>query len=137
MTTGVADYQLSTSTRLSVQLAGWAAILWGVLSVTRIPLTGEADMPMWTDPATDIASFYSSQDFGTSFVIGIAMAVVGWSLIGVGWIAAVAQFGVNVQTSRHISREARERLYRRPNVQIGVVPHIAGEHRGLAVVGTF
>jgi hypothetical protein len=81
MTTGVADYQLSTSTRLSVQLAGWAAILWGVLSVTRIPLTGEADMPMWTDPATDIASFYSSQDFGTSFVIGIAMAVVGWSLL--------------------------------------------------------
>jgi hypothetical protein len=81
MTTAVADRQLSTSTRLSVLLAGWAAVLWGVLSVARAPLTGEADMPPWTDSATDVAAFYSSQDFGASFIIGIAMAAVGWSLL--------------------------------------------------------
>lgn len=81
MTTGVADRQASTTARGSVLIAGWAAVLWGVLSVARAPLTGEADMPLWTDSAADIAAFYSSQDFGASFITGIAMAVVGWSLL--------------------------------------------------------
>ena len=81
MTTGVADLQPSTITRSSVRLAGWSAVLWGVLSVTRFPLTGEADMPMWTDPTTDIVAFYSSRDFSVSFMVGIAMAAVGWSLL--------------------------------------------------------
>ena len=81
MTIGVADHQLSTSSRVSVLLAGWAAILWGVLSVTRFPLTGEADMPPWTDPPDNIVAFYNGQGFDTAFVVGIAMAVVGWSLL--------------------------------------------------------
>lgn len=89
MTTGVAVRQLSTSTRFSVLLAGWAAILWGVLSVTRIPLTGEADMPLWTAPPADVVAFYNSQGFDTAFITGIAMAAFGWSLLMV-FLAKVA-----------------------------------------------
>ncbi len=81
MTTGVGDRQTSTSTRGSVLIAGWAAVLWGVLSVTRAPLTGEADLPLWTAPAAEIVAFYNGQDFDTAFIVGIAMAVVGWSLL--------------------------------------------------------
>lgn len=81
MTTAVADRQLSTSTRGSVLMAGWAAILWGVLSVARVPLTGEADLPLWTAPPADIIAFYEGQDFDTAFMVGIALAAVGWSLL--------------------------------------------------------
>lgn len=81
MTTAVPDRQPSTSTRGSVVIAGWAAILWGVLSVARIPFTGEADMPLWTAPPTEIVAFYESRDFDTAFMAGIAMAAVGWSLL--------------------------------------------------------
>lgn len=81
MTTAVADQQLSTSTRWSVLIAGWAAILWGVLSVARVPLTGEADLPLWTAPPTDIVAFYEGQAYDTAFIVGVAMAAVGWSLL--------------------------------------------------------
>lgn len=62
-------------------MAGWAAILWGVLSVARVPLTGEADLPLWTAPPADIIAFYEGQDFDTAFMVGIALAAVGWSLL--------------------------------------------------------
>ena len=81
MTTSVADRQLATSARVSVLIAGWSAILWGVLSVARVPLTGESDMPLWTASPVDIVAFYNSQDFDTAFIVGIAMATVGWSLL--------------------------------------------------------
>ena len=81
MTTSVADRELSTSTRMSVLVAGWAGVLWGLLSVSRINLTGEADMPSWTAAPSDIVAFYNGQDFDTAFVIGIAMALVGWCLL--------------------------------------------------------
>lgn len=81
MTTAVADRQNSTSTRGSVLIAGWAAILWGVLSVARLPLTGEAEMPLWTAPPGDVVAFYEGRDFDPVFMAGIAMAAVGWSLL--------------------------------------------------------
>lgn len=81
MTTGIADQRISSSTRGSVLIAGWAAILWGVLSVARAPFTGETDMPLWTAPPADIVAFYEGQDFDTGFMAGIAMAAVGWSLL--------------------------------------------------------
>lgn len=81
MTAAVADRQDSTSSRGSVVIAGWAAILWGVLSVARIPLTGEADMPPWTAPPEDIVAFYEGRDFDPVFMAGIALAAVGWSLL--------------------------------------------------------
>ena len=81
MTTSVADRQVSTGAGESVLIAGWAAILWGVLSVARAGLTGEVDMPLWTAPPDDIVAFYNSQNFDTAFIIGIAMAAVGWSLL--------------------------------------------------------
>ena len=81
MTSAVADRQPSTSTRGSVLIAGWAATLWGVLAVSRVPLTGEADLPLWTDPPPDIVAFYEAQVFDTAFIVGVAMAAVGWSLL--------------------------------------------------------
>ncbi len=81
MATVVTDRQLSASTRGSVLIAGWAAVSWGVLSVARIPFTGEADMPLWTASLTDIIAFYEGQDFDMAFMVGIAMAAVGWSLL--------------------------------------------------------
>ena len=81
MTVGAAVHEVPTGKRLSVLIAGWAAILWGALSVTRAPLTGEADMPLWNAPPGEIAAFYDSQVFDTGFMIGIAMAAVGWSFL--------------------------------------------------------
>lgn len=81
MTTAIADRSLSTSTRGSVMIAGWAAALWGVLSVSRVPLTGEATMPLWTAPPADIVAFYEGQSFDTGFIVGIALAAFGWSLL--------------------------------------------------------
>ena len=81
MTTATADLRLSTGTRASVLIGGWSAVLWGVLSVSRAPLTGEASMPLWTAPPADIVAFYEGRAFDSAFMIGIAMAVVGWSLL--------------------------------------------------------
>lgn len=81
MTTAVSDRHLSTSTRGSVLIAGWAAILWGALSVSRVPFTGEADLPLWTAPPADIVAFYEGQAYDTAFIVGVAMAAVGWSLL--------------------------------------------------------
>ncbi|MDX1449486.1 MAG: hypothetical protein R3246_10550 [Acidimicrobiia bacterium] len=81
MTTSVADRQRATSVRVGVRIAGWSAILWGVLSVARAPLTGEVDMPPWTAPRPDIVAFADRQDFDAAFVVGIAMAAVGWCLL--------------------------------------------------------
>ncbi len=81
MTTVTASRQLSTGTRGSVRIAGWAAILWGVLSVARAPLTGEAGMPLWTASPSDIVAFYEGQAFDTAFVLGVSMAALGWSLL--------------------------------------------------------
>jgi len=81
MTATVTEPQLSTSSRGTVLIAGWAAILWAVLSLARVPLTGEAEMPLWTAPSADIVAFYEGQDFDAAFMMGIAMAAVGWSLL--------------------------------------------------------
>jgi len=65
----------------SVQIGAAAGMAWGLLSVSRLPLTGEFDRPNWDAPVDEIVSFYESADFDTAFALGIAMPAAGYALL--------------------------------------------------------
>ena len=67
--------------RMTIRIAGVAGILWPVLAVSRLPFTGEIDMPEWTAPPSDFIEFYEGSSFDTSFKFGIGMAVVAYVLL--------------------------------------------------------
>lgn len=77
------------SRKIGVVIAGLAGVLWGVLSVTRVLLTGEADLPTRDAPADEIISYYEGLSVDAAFVIGVGMVTIGWALLLV-FIAMVA-----------------------------------------------
>ena len=69
------------SIRSGVLIAGVAAILWPLLAIARLPLTGELDVPEWTAPPDEIIDFYENSSFDTEFKIGIGMVILAYLLL--------------------------------------------------------
>lgn len=76
-------------TRTGVIIAGWAGVLWTVLSVARLPLTGEAEQPARAAAHDDVVAFFEGVSFDGRFLIGIGLVTIGWALLPV-FIAKVA-----------------------------------------------
>ncbi len=77
------------STRTGVRIAGWAGVLWAVLSLARLPLTGEANLPARDASPDQIVGFFQGLSFDSVFIIGIGLVTIGWALLPV-FIARVA-----------------------------------------------
>ena len=61
-------------------VAGIAGVLWPVLALARVPLTGVLDQPSWTDDRADIVAFYEGARFDGGFVLGIWLVTVAYAL---------------------------------------------------------
>lgn len=79
----------ATSTATGVKIAGLAGVLWAVLSIARLPLTGEANLPARDATPEQIASFFQGLSFDGGFIVGIGLVSIGWVLLPV-FIAFVA-----------------------------------------------
>lgn len=64
--------------RKLTRLAGLAGVLWPVLAIGRLGLTGELDRPVWDDPVEDIVGFYETSEFSSGFTVGILMVVFAY-----------------------------------------------------------
>lgn len=69
-----------TGSRRGVLIAGLAGLLWPVLALARVPLTGAANQPSWTDEPAAIVGFYTASNFDGAFVAGIALVAVAYVL---------------------------------------------------------
>ncbi len=69
-----------TGSRRGAVLAGVAGVLWPVLALARVPLTGLLDQPSWTDEPAAIVAFYSAADFDGAFVAGVALVTIAYVL---------------------------------------------------------
>lgn len=78
----------ATGTKRGTVIAAMAGILYPVLSVARVPLTGEAGLPTWEAASTEIVDFYGGLDFDTTFLIGFAMVATGWLM----YLVFIAKF---------------------------------------------
>jgi hypothetical protein len=67
--------------RRDLAAASVAGILWPVLAIPRIFLTGELDEPSWTDSREAITDFYAGASFDGAFVVGMAMVTVAYLLL--------------------------------------------------------
>jgi len=63
------------------RLAGLAGVLWAVLAIGRLPLTGEIDRPVWDDSVDTIVSFYEASEFTFGFMVGILMVILAYVLL--------------------------------------------------------
>jgi hypothetical protein len=70
----------ATGSRRGTLIAGTAGVLWVVLALVRVPLTGVLDQPSWTDDPSVIVDFYTNSSFDTAFMVGIASATVAYVL---------------------------------------------------------
>lgn len=66
--------------RRGTLIAGVAGVLWPVLALARVPLTGVLDQPSWTDEPAAIVDFYTASNFDGAFVAGIALVTVAYML---------------------------------------------------------
>ena len=64
----------------STLIAGIAGVLWPVLAMVRIPLTGVLDQPSWEADRSLIADFYQSANFDTAFVVGMWAVTIAYLL---------------------------------------------------------
>ncbi len=70
----------ATGSRRGAQIAGVAGVLWVVLALARVPLTGVLGQPSWTDDPSVIVDFYTNSSFDAAFMAGIALATVAYVL---------------------------------------------------------
>jgi hypothetical protein len=89
MTAVTAGSGSTISISRGVKIAGWAGVLWAVLSFARLPLTGEAEQPARAAASDDIVGFFEGVGYDGLFVIGIGLVIIGWALLPV-FIARVA-----------------------------------------------
>jgi hypothetical protein len=73
-------------------LAGLAGILFAVLSLARVPLTGEIGLPFWGASTAEVVDFYQGLSFDASFMAGFGMVTVGWLL----YLVFIAKFSTIV-----------------------------------------
>ena len=64
-----------------VRIAAVCGILWPVLAIGRLFLTGEFDRPDWTGTPSSIVDFYERSTFDAVFVAGVGMVAVGYLLL--------------------------------------------------------
>ena len=64
-----------------VRLAAISGILYPVLAIIRLFLTGEFDRPDWTGSPSSIVDFYESSHFDITFAAGIGMVALGYLLL--------------------------------------------------------
>lgn len=64
-----------------VRIAAICGILWPVLAISRLFLTGEFDRPDWTVAPSSIVDFYEASTFDTVFLAGVGMVAVGYLLL--------------------------------------------------------
>lgn len=67
-------------TRRGTLVAGIAGVLWPLLALARVPLTGALDQPSWTDDPADIVEFYEGRSFDGAFILGIWLVAVAYAL---------------------------------------------------------
>lgn len=79
----------TTTTGTGVRIAGWAGVLWAMLSIARLPLTGEASFPARDAAPDQIVGFFEGVSFDQVFVVGIGLVTIGWALLPV-FVAFVA-----------------------------------------------
>lgn len=72
-----------------VKIAGWAGVLWAVFSVSRLPLTGEIDLPARDAAPDQILGYFQSLSFDGVFVLGMGLVTIGFPLLLV-FVAKVA-----------------------------------------------
>lgn len=77
------------SSTAGVRIAGCAGVLWAVLSIARLPLTGEASLPARDAAPDQVVGFFEGLSFDATFVAGIGLVTIGWVLLPV-FIAFVA-----------------------------------------------
>jgi hypothetical protein len=59
-------------------IAGIAGILFAVLSLARVPITGEVGLPTWEASTGEVVEFYQSLTFDVAFIVGMGMVAIGW-----------------------------------------------------------
>lgn len=64
-----------------VRIAAVSGILWPVLAIVRVFLTGELDRPDWTGAQASIVDFYESSSFDVAFAGGIGLVALGYLLL--------------------------------------------------------
>lgn len=60
------------------RLAGLAGVLYPVLAIARLSLTGEIDRPDWDGPVETIVRFYQGSEFTVGFTVGILMVSLAY-----------------------------------------------------------
>lgn len=68
----------SLRSSLGVRNAAICGILWPLLSIVRLPLTGEFDRPDWTASPSSIIDFYENTSFDGAFVVGIGLVALAY-----------------------------------------------------------
>ncbi|MGD2059888.1 MAG: hypothetical protein PVF87_03415 [Acidimicrobiia bacterium] len=81
-----------TGTKRRTVVAALAGILFVILSLARVPLTGEIGLPYWGASTPDVTDFYKSLTFDTAFIVGIGMVTIGWLL----YLVFIAKFATIV-----------------------------------------
>jgi hypothetical protein len=92
----------ATSTRRGTLIAGIAGVLWVVLALVRVPLTGVLDQPSWTDDPSVIVDFYTNSNFDAAFMVGIASVTVAYVLFLVFMVKAADLLGDSDGGSRWV-----------------------------------
>ena len=71
----------ATGTKRGTVIAAVAGILFAVLSLARVPITGEVGLPTWEASTGEVVEFYQSLTFDTAFLVGMGMVTIGWLLL--------------------------------------------------------
>lgn len=88
--------------RRGTLIAGLAGVLWVVLALARVPLTGVLDQPSWTDDPSVIVEFYANSSFDAAFMAGIALVTVAYLLFLVFVAKAADLLGDSDRGSRWV-----------------------------------
>jgi len=64
-----------------VRIAAVCGILWPLLAIGRLFLTGELDRPDWTGTTSNIVAFYESSTFDAVFLAGVGMVALAYLLL--------------------------------------------------------
>ncbi len=71
----------AAGTKRGTMIAAVAGILFAVLSLARVPLTGETGLPTWEASTGEVVEFFQSLTFDTAFLVGMGMVTIGWLLL--------------------------------------------------------
>lgn len=64
-----------------VRITAVCGMLWGVLAIVRLMLTGEIDRPDWTSSTASIVDFYEKAQFDSKLLAGVGLVALGYILV--------------------------------------------------------